>query len=225
MTRTYTTATKVKEEIRAITNFSSNTSPKLTTVNAWVQEETADIELRAGAIFGSNLETDQYFDYDGSGTFRFPDSNILSITTFSVNVNAMGTAASWVVLEEGYDKNYILYSEEAEVNFISGDSATNKILPKKGQKRFKITYSRGKDSTPLAVQKLCTLLVSKRVIQSLANSQSNSEGGTIQVGTIRVTEPGNYSLSYLKQMDKEIETLYNYIGQNLNTFRYVRVYD
>lgn len=225
MTREYTILKNVQEELRLTTSFGSNTVPKSTTVTRWIQEESADIELRSNAIFGSNLESSVYFDYDGSGVFRFPDADIISITGFEFNVNARGLVPSWITLEEGFDKNFIVYDDEAEVHFVGGENATYKVMPTSGQQKFRVTYSRGQESTPLSVQKLCTLLVAKRTIQSLSNSQSNSEGGTIQVGTIRVTEPGNYSISYLKSLDAEIDKLWDYIGKNINTFRYVRVYD
>jgi len=225
MTNTYTTASLVEADIRASTAFSSSTSPTLTQVNNWILEESAIIDARAGTIFGSTLVSSDYYDYDGCGIFRFPESPLITLTSLEYNVNAMGVEASWITLEEGFNKNYLLYEDEAEVEFISGQDSVHKITPKAGKKKFRATYSYGYSSTPLEVQRLATLGVSKRVMMSLLNSQANTQGGNIQVGTISVTDPSNYGVGWFKSVNAEIDALYNAIGENLKVFRLTRRYD
>ena len=87
-----------------------------------------------------------------------------------------------------------------------------------------MSYTKGYATTPLEIQKLATLLVSKRVISTILNSQANTEGGSIQVGTIRVSDPGSFSVNYIKGMQDNINELYNNIGFNFKTFRGTRVY-
>lgn len=221
----YTAAEYVQAEIRADTAFSSTTTPSLDTVNRWIEEDSRLIELKTGKVFGSTTESSTYFDYDGCGLFRFPESPISSITELLYNVYSNGLEPSWIALEEGFDKNFILYQDEGEIEFISGQNSTHKITPKSGSKRFCVTYVHGYSNVPSHIQKLATLLVAKRVIFSLMSSQGNTEGGNIQVGTISVTDPGSYSVSYMKSLNEEIDRIYRDIGQEFNTFRMTRVYD
>ena len=221
----YSSAEYIQAEIRADTAFSSTTTPSLDTVNRWISEESRLIELKTGQVFANSAETSVYFDYDGSGIFRLPNSPIISIEELKYNENGLGTAASWLTLTEGNAYNFILYKDEGEIEFFAGESATNKITPKAGNKKLLISYTHGYAEVPYEIVKLCTLLVSKRVIMTLINSQSNSEGGNIQVGTISVTDPSNFSVNYIKSMNQEISDLWNTIGQNFNTFRFTRVYN
>lgn len=225
MVNSYTTAALVAAEIRADTAFSSTTTPTLASVQNWIEEESKMIEIKSGQVFGSTVESSIYFDYDGSGIFRVPKTPVISITGLEYNVNSNNTTSSWVTLQDGYGYNYLTYKDEGEVEFIGGANATNKVSPIAGKKNIRLTYTYGYSSTPLEIQKLCSLLVAKRVILTLINSQGNTEGGDIQVGTIRVSDPSNYSLGYLKSMNQEIDALFSNIGQGLNTFRMTRNYD
>jgi len=221
----YTTASLVEAEIRADTAFSSSTTPTLSSVNSWITEESKIIELRSGQVFGSTAVTSTLYDYDGSGIFRFPKTPIISVTNFEYNVYSPNLTSSWISLEEGVGKNYLLYSDEGEAEFIGGTTATHKVWPVAGRQRFRLTYTHGYTTTPAEIQKLATLMVAKRVIMSLINNQGNTEGGDIQVGTIRVSDPSNYSISFIKSINNEIDTLFSQIGQGLNTFRMTRTYE
>jgi hypothetical protein len=130
-----------------------------------------------------------------------------------------------LLLEGGFGKNYLLYEDVGEVEFINGNNATNIVVPRSGKKRLRASYVYGYAVVPLEIQRLTTLLVAKRVIMSLASSQSNTEGGSIQVGTIRVSDPSNFSVNYLKSLNQEVSDLFGSIGQGLKVFRYDRVYD
>lgn len=225
MVNMYTTASLVEADIRASTTFSSSTTPTLGQVNNWIEEESRVVELRTGMVFGSTLSSSTYMDYDGADIFRFPQSPVLSVTKVEYNVFSNGLTPSWVTLEEGFDKNYLVYEDEGEIEFISGSNATHKIKPKAGKKRLRLTYSYGYSTTPLEIQRITTKAVAMRVIESLLNTQANTQGGNIQVGTISVTDPGNYGVGWFKQNREEIEKLYDSIGQNLKVFRLTRRYD
>lgn len=224
MVNSYTTASLVEAETRATTSFSTSTTPTLKQVNDWIEEESTIIEQRTNMVFSVNTDSSVLVDYDGSGTLRFPKQPLVSITSVEYNVNSLGVAASWITLEEGYDKNYITYNDEAEIVFISGTNATNKVTPKAGNQRFRLTYNYGYEETPLEIQRLCTLAVSKRVVNSLMFSQSNTEGGTIQVGTIRISDPSNFGQGWFNSVNNEIAQLYNDIGKGFKTFRTSRYY-
>lgn len=220
----YTTLENIQSELRLSTAFDNNTSPSSQDIDRWIQEESKIIELRTGQIFGSTAETSTLYDYDGSGIFRFPHTPIISISNFEYNVYGPNLTSSWIPLTEGDTHDYLLYTDEGEAEFINGANSTYKIRPLGGKKKFRITYTYGYKVTPLDIQKLATMMVAKRVILSLINSQSNTEGGDIQVGTIRVSDPSNYSINYIKSLNEEIESAFKNVGQGLNTFRGTRVY-
>lgn len=212
----YTTPELVGVEIRASATFSSSTIPTLDTVTTWIEEASREIEVRTGNLFSSTLNSSTYVDYDGDCIFRLPQSPVIAINELRYNNSPLGETSSWITLEEGYDKDFITYLDEAEVEFI--------VPYNQGKKKICITYSSGFTTVPLDIQRLCTLLVAKRVIMSLSNSQSNTEGGDIQVGTIRVSDPSTYSVTYLKSMNQEINDLYDKCGYSFKTSRLTRVY-
>lgn len=226
MVNTYTTATLIEAEIRASAVFSTSSEPTLDQVNNWIEEESKVIEVKSGMIFSSTAVTSEYHDYNNTGEniFRFPHSPLLSVDKIEYNVHSNNVAASWVELETGRGYNYLEYLDEGEIEFIGGNLATNKTYPQYGKQRLRVGYTYGYSTTPLDVQKLATLLVSKRVINTLLTSQANTEGGSIQVGTIRVSDPGNYSVGYIQNLSNDITNLYNDIGQSFKTFRITRVY-
>jgi len=226
MANSYTTATIVEGEVRASAVFSSATVPTLTQVNNWIEEESTNIEVTTGVIFASTVVTSELNDYEntGEGIFRIKAAPILSFDTIRYNVNSNSVAPSWVTLESGAGYNYLEYLDEGEIEFISGNLAVNKITPNSGKQRFMLDYTKGYTTTPLEVQKLATLTVAKRVIETILNSQANTEGGSIQVGTIRVTDPGSFSTNYISGLGKSINDLYYSIGQKFKTFRGTRVY-
>jgi hypothetical protein len=225
MVYSYTTASLVEAEIRADAAFSSSTTPTLSSVNNWINEESALINLMTHEIYSSTTVSSTYVDYDGSGILRFPHAPLISITSIEYNVYGEGLASSWVALTEGIDKNYISYLDEGEACFVSGVNVTVNVLPRAGKQRLRLSYVYGYNTVPTEIQRLCTLMVAKRVIMSLINSQANSEGGEIQVGTIRVADPSNFSPNYVKAMTEEIRQAQMDMGSKLKTYRIPRVYD
>ena len=225
MVNTYTTATLVEAEIRADSIFSTSTIPTLSQVTTWIQEASADIELAANQVFASTAVTSDYLDYDGDLVFRLPKAPLLSVDEIRYNQSTVNSTPSWLTLQAGEGYNYLTYLQEGEVEFIAGSNATNKIIPNPGKRKICASYTYGYTSTPLGVQHLATLMVAKRVIGTLVSSQANVEGGDIQVGTIRVSDPSNYSLSYLKSMNDEIRDLMGKLGLDTKVFRMGRVYD
>lgn len=220
----YTSATLVEAQLRATSVYSSSTTPTLDQVNTWIQEESRAIELMSGEVFSSTTESSVYLDYDGSGILRLPHPNILSITTFKYNINPETQAVSLVDFEEGHGRNYLLYGDEGEVEFINGANSTNKYVPSEGKKRFIVAYTRGYSDVPLEIQRLATLMVAKRVVLSQISSQANTEGGAISVGTIRIEDPSLFSLSYIKSLTAEIDSLREQIKKKFTVHRYTRVY-
>jgi predicted outer membrane repeat protein len=68
------------------------------------------------------------------------------------------------------------------------------------------------------------LAVAKRTVSTLLNNQSNTSGGTIQVGTISITDPSNFGVGWFRQVNDEMDNIYNNIGHGLKVHRITRVY-
>jgi hypothetical protein len=225
MVNMYCTPEMVAAELRLEEDFSFDTFPSDDAVERWIQEESRIIDIRTGQVFSSTVVSSSYLDYDGGDVFRFPHSPLISLTKLEYNKNHISIEPEWLLLEEGFGKNFLLYADNGELEFINGNNALNVVKPVNGSKRFRASYVYGYSSVPLEIQRLATLLVAKRVIMSLASSQSNTEGGSIQVGTIRVSDPSNFSVNYLKGLNQEISDLFGSIGQGFKVFRLDRVYD
>jgi len=221
----YTTVAYVEQEIRASTSFSATTNPTLETVNRWIEEESDIIDSRTNNVFSIHVASSILFDYDGSSVFRLPQSPIYEVSSLEYNDAVMGQVSNWILLEEGTDKNYIVYNDEGEIEFVNGVNSSNKIIPKSGKQRLRVSYKYGESSTPSFIQRLATLATAKRVIMSLLNTQANTQGGNIQVGTISVTDPSNYGVTWFKNIDNEINNIYNNIGYSVKTFRLTRRYN
>lgn len=220
----YTTITLIEAELQSDAINASST-PSSDDVSTWIDEVDAQIELMTGEVFSSTISSSEYYDYDGDGTLLPINAPIISIDELRYNKNTLSfSSADWVTLEEGQGKNYIYYDKEGEIVFINGNGATNKILPKSGARRLCLTYTYGHNSVPKDIQRLATLMVSKRVISSLVNSQANTEGGEVTVGPITVKDPSNFSVSYIKDINTEIKDLTSNLGYDLKTYRSRRTY-
>jgi len=206
------------------TTLSSSTIPTSTVVSSWISDASSEIDLISDNLYSSTVVSSTYLDYDGEGILRLPHSNLLSIEELKYNYNTTGYSPSWYTLEEGFDKNYLLYSDEGELEFISGVNSTNKVLPLRGNKKFCVSYTYGSTNYPRYISRLCALMVAKNTILSLINSQANSEGGSIQVGTISISDPTMFSVNYIKSIDNEIKDLQSKIGLDFKTIRYTRNY-
>lgn len=211
----YTEVSFVEAELRVDTNFSNDTTPTLSDIRRWISEESKIIELRTGRSYGYEEHVDEVFDYNGEGILRLPESTIVSVSSLSYR-NNRGT--TWIELTEGYDEDYIVHTDTGEIEFLTSKAT-------RGSKRLKISYVSGSYEVPLEIQRLCTLAVAKRVVLSLVNNQSNAEGGSIQVGTIRITDPSNFSPGWVRGINSEMDYLYKNIGDDFKVFRLNRVYD
>jgi hypothetical protein len=67
-------------------------------------------------------------------------------------------------------------------------------------------------------------MTAKRTLMSLAGSQANTEGGSIQIGTIQITDPTSYGINYIRSMDDEIKNSLKNLSYKFRTYRPTRVY-
>lgn len=227
MANEYTTPALVAAEIRASTAFSSSTIPTLATVTTWIQEASRQIELMSNNVFSSTTVSSQLFDTTGTTPIvNLPVSNVISIDKVEYNINGAGVAPSWVACSEGYDKDYITYNDYAEIEFVKGQSSAIPTLLDRGKQRLRLSYTYGFTTTPLEVEQLCTLLVAKRCIRSLASYQANTKMGEVTVGPVSVADPSMFSINYIKYLNEEIDRLQEEIALKYKTFKFsTRAYD
>ena len=217
----YTTATKVEEEIRATTPFASTTVPSLTTVTDWIAQESAQVNLDAGMVFGETQHTST-IDYSGQERIVLKQAPIITINSLTYATTRIGTtdyATSFV--EKTEDTDFVVYNERGEIVPLF-----NNWSPAVGMKRIKLDFSAGFEEIPLTVEKLTTKQVALRVMDSLVNNNTNDSnaGGSISVGSISIVEPANLSLSSYKQIGSDIDSLKQDISKTFGVHRYNLVY-
>jgi hypothetical protein len=206
---TYTTVEYVGEELNGF-DIDSTTTPDISTVNNWIEEESAYIDLRTNQVWGSSTASSEIYDYDGSGIITLRHKPVLSITELKEEENGInGTSESWVELTEGRtnSEDFYVYSSEGDIIF----HGTN--MPKAGYQKICVSYTYGRTTTPINIQKLATKLVALRVINSVINGSASEEGGSVSVGTITVSDPSTFGITRVREMRQEIESLFNSIGK------------
>lgn len=230
MVSSYTNTSLVQAELRLSTEFSADTFPTDDTVNIWINQASRQVELMSNTIFTSTAVSSQLFDWPGISTvLNLPVSDLISITKVEENINGPGVAPSWTTLREGMDTDYIVYPDYNEIEFVRGVNSvyqSRNIYPVNGKQKLRISYTYGYATTPLEVQYLTTLLVAKRVIQSLGMYQANTKMGQVTVGPVSVADPSQFSINYMKFLNDEITKLSEDIAVRYKTFKFTtRVYE
>jgi len=220
----YTTIVDVENEIRAEFAFDNDTIPSSQAVTEWIGQASSEVDLRTDNMYSSTLSSSVYLDSDGSGVLLLPTNPIISISELRYNKSPMGVTPEWVTLVNGDTFDYYYYSDTGAIHFINGDDSTNNLIPGRGSRKFCVTYTSGYKTVPSYIKRLVTLMVAKRVILSLVSSQANVEGGSIQVGTIKVSDPSNFSLSTIKGIDAEVKDLFSNLGLDFKVFKISKVY-
>ena len=220
----YTNTSDVASELGGVTIDNSST-PSATVVLSWIADASKEIEELTGRVWASTTVSSasgyEYHDYDGSGRVRFKNVPVISVQGVEYEENGVGSAtSSWVALTEGrtFSQHYIVYKDEGLVVFHSN---TDGYLPTKGQQNVRITYTYGYIVTPRHIKRLCTLMVAKRYISTVAHKTASSEGGSVSVGSISVSDPNNYVDNHLSGINKELEMLLREVATRFKT----RIYD
>lgn len=214
---TITTVTEVSNELNGMT-LNSSTTPTSTVVSGWISDASNYVELITGRVFGTATATSSYFDYDGSGALILPNKPVNSITELKYEKNGLGAnSESWTSLTEGRTNDYIIYDDEGWIEFFGNN------IPCYGHKNVCVTYNYGEATIPETIKMAATKLVAARVIGAVINSQSKDEGGSVSVGTIRVTDPTTFGLNNKEKLTLEVEDLLNAYG-TFKTYSFNRNY-
>jgi hypothetical protein len=216
----YTNIDAISEELGGFT-IDNDSTPNNTTVNEWITEVESIIVERTGKEWETTTATDEYHDYDGSGSVFVEHSPIISVTTLSKEVNGIGASSEdWKTLTEGrlINTDFYVYKTDGEIIFHGSTQ------PSAGFQNLKITYTYGKTTCPNTVQHLATLMVGRRVINTVINNTATSEGGSLSVGTITIQDPSIFGDSHVTSMKKDEEELLRTIGV-FKTYKFNRRYN
>ena len=199
----YTIADNIQDEIRATSPFTDLTLPSLTTITAWIEQESAEIDNMAGMSYASTANTVD-LDYNGDDRILLKKSPIIAISAFKYAPYAIGTSSYPGWLSKVEDTDFTVYKDSGEVEILLSN-----FSPEIGSKRFRIEYTSGYTTTPQLVQKLCTKMVAMRVLNSLLQNNVNegNDGGSISVGSISIVEPASYGVNSYKALQAEIDGL------------------
>lgn len=214
MSRAYTTTDKVSQELNGFT-IDTDSTPTTSTVERWIEEETEVIEKETNGMYGT-ASFDSTYDFNGRTEFRIKEVPIVNIGTAEYESNGIGAdTEDWKTLTKGRTNDFIVYNDKGIIRFIN-----NK--PPKGYQNFRLQGVYGYETTPNTVQKLCTKLVARRLIESVIQGQSTEEGGAIKVDVIELEDPSSFSIDNLNRINDQIKNeLYPAVG-NLKSYRYVR---
>ncbi len=215
----FTTIENVSRELGGF-NISATSNPNINTVYDWIADSQSEIALKSGNLYGTTTITDEIQDYDGGGITRTDYAPIVSVTSVYKEVNGINAASeSWVELTEGrtLSTDFYTYKSEGEIIYHGANS------PTAGYQCIKLTYIAGTETIPNTVARLATLITAKRVVSAVQNNSATTEGGTVSVGTISVSDPTRFGQDHVRLMDSEISYLYDTLG-NFKTYRLNRRY-
>lgn len=216
MSYSYTDITKVKEEIRASSPFSSATTPSANTVTRWITEVSEVINRDAGQVFGTTAYT-EVIDYNGEELIALENAPIISVTNLLYTTSDLGTSGYALsgTATEGTD--YSAYEKAGEILILPN---TSKF--RTGNKTMQVNYTAGYATTPLDVQQLATKTVALQVLNSLLqqNVDQANTGGSVSVGSINIVEPADVGVGTYKSLQSDITELRNRIATGYKTIRY-----
>lgn len=222
----YTNIGLIESELNlASGTICSSSIPSVATVEMWIQEAEAEIDALTNRYYAQKTVTNKLMDYNGKLLFRLPNTPVISITKIEYNMNSIDMASSWVTLQEGNGYNYVTYLTQGEVQFTPGTLASyrNGILP--GTQRLRLSYVYGYQTVPINVQRLATLLVTKRMISANANSDAYSSDGTLEIaGFIKVAEVSSFNINRINAMNQDIDYLRKEVLGKMKVFKTTRVY-
>jgi hypothetical protein len=212
----YTTAALVEAELRATAAFSGSTTPTLAQATTWIEEESAYIDRLLGYSIASASYTDT-IDYQGEEVITLKHSPVISVNSVLYSTSELGTSGYALSATKVDGTDYTVYTDSGEIKIIQTNWS-----PSDGDKRIQVNYTAGYATTPYTIQKLATKLVASRVLDTLIHQNVNesNDGGTVQVGTIKIVEPGSYGVNSYQSLNTDIGMLKDELLNNFAVHRY-----
>jgi hypothetical protein len=199
----YTDIDKISAQLGGV-EINSSTTPSSTDVMNWIDEADSEINLRTGNLYSSSLISSEIYDWDNDGDYilRLNDP-FIAISELLYSSEPAGSVPVWVSKTENVD--FYTYGDNGEVEFIP-----SQFRPISGKKRFMVSYVKGSPTVPGYIQRLSTLMVAQRVVQTTVQNQAYANsGGDIQVGIIKIGSPSAFSMTNYNAMSKEIDDIFN----------------
>jgi hypothetical protein len=215
----YTTTVDVAAELGGVSITTSST-PALATVQGWISDASDEIDQLTGRIWGVSAVTSdsyEYVDYDGEGRIRLKNFPVISLESVEYDSKGIGAVSTvWSALSEGRTSgtHYVVYKDEGILLL------HNNVVVPYGTQNVRVTYTYGHLTTPRHIKRLCTLMVAKRYITSVANKGASVEGGSVSVGSISVSDPSSYVLSHLDRVNTEIDFLLEKVNSTFKAYIY-----
>lgn len=214
----YTTALNVQNELKLKAAFSSSTTPTLSIINEWIEQESSWVDSKTSNRF-KQADVTVLIDYNGEERIQLPSAPIRSIDHIKYATHSLGTSdyPSFETKEE--DLDYTVYADRGEISILF-----NRWRPRPGLKRIEIAYKSGYTTTPTYITKLVTKLVSKRLMDSQAQSMVNSgsAGKSYRLGSVHILNNSPVSARTYENTMKEINDLTEQlVTQNSTAIRFI----
>lgn len=211
----YTTVDNVSQALNNV-EITSSTAITDSTVEQWISEAESRINNASSRTYGTVLFDNKVFDYDGSGFVKTPYFPLVSISLLEYNKYSVGSGQSeWVSLSEGRSGDFILHSDDGEIELLSS-------IPS-GSQRLRLSGVAGYTEVPSFIIELATAMVAKRFIEAVVTGSSATEGGSVSVGNISVKDPTTFGIDNLKKFENTIELLWDAIPKGFSP-RVNRIY-
>jgi hypothetical protein len=183
---------------RLLTTFDTTTTPTAEVVLEIIDEVENEIDSAAGRSYRKRNFTSEYHDYNGIGCIVVKNPGLNSVTSLEYTDD---DGSTWTTIPS---TSYDLYTDFDMIEF-KPDTVTSVRPPiPTGNRVVRISYSAGPSVAPYRITKLATSMACLEVIRTQVNSSANSTGGEVQVGPIRVTEPGSFSVTFVRELKAEI---------------------
>lgn len=199
MTAIYVTVPEIEARLR--TTFDYSTTPTDAHIQELIEDAQSLIDETAGRTWtADNIVTNEYQDYNGEGMVVVKKPGLLTVTTLEYTLDS-GT--TWSTLSSSA---YEVYTDYDSIEF-KPDSTTGQVaaIPS-GQKKIRVSYTYGSSEVPARIKRLAADIVVVDTVQGIINTSANTQGGAVQVGPIRVDDPGMYSLNAIKGMTSSISS-------------------
>lgn len=207
---TYATVADVSAELGGL-SITGATTITSTMVDGWISDAEDEVELLSGQIYSTTSipSTEwEYHDHDGGSVIRLDNWPVQSVQLIQYEENGVGaTAESWVTLTgpgRTSTDDFMLYGDVGALKLVRGSTGH---WPPAGAQNVRVAYTYGHTSVPRNVKELVVKMAAKRYIQAIANKSGGTQGGSISIGAISISDPSNYVINRLQQIDSDIKRL------------------
>jgi hypothetical protein len=205
----YTTQALIEEELQM--KFDANSTPTDSSITSWIAEAQSEIDDTLQRKFTTTTETDEYHDMPRNQNFLLLNNRpVIAISSLSYNSAGLGSTPDWVALTEGFADDYLLYKRNSKVKFHS----LNYRIPE-GSQIIKVTYTHGEldgGAVPKTIQRLATLIVSERVLDTFMNNIRLKSPLDITLGEITVKHTFSAVAGHKKSYWEKADRLYRSKG-------------